>query len=149
MPSPGEDIQSWSVTAANNGTADPLIDWHEGQTRASVNNSSRSEMAALAKYRNLLNGSIVTTGAANAQQFLSGVNYTGTLPAAIPTGLRATLKVGSGLTNNASMTLNMDGLGDVLVNTADGVNLRGGEFVAGGYVDLLYNGTNWIFLYSR
>jgi hypothetical protein len=144
MPSPGEDIHSWSVTAANNGTADPLIDWHEGQERASVNNSSRSEMAAIAKNRNLLNGSIVTTGSANAQQFLSGVSYT-----SIPAGLRATLKVGSGLTNNASMTLNMDGIGNVLVKTANGDNLRGGEFVGDGYVDLLYNGTNWIFLYSR
>jgi hypothetical protein len=145
MPSPGEDIQSWSTVAANNGTADPLIVWSEGQARASVNNSSRSEMAAIAKWRNLLNGSIVTTGTANAQQFLSGVNYT-----SIPSGLRATLKVGGGLTNDASITLNMDGLGDVLVKTAaDGLNLKGGEFVAGGYVDLLYNGTNWIFLYGR
>src|SRR5262245_38228734 len=123
MPSPGEDIQSWSVTAANNGTADPSINWAEGQTRASVNNSARSQMAAHAKSRNLNNGSIVTTGSANAQAFLSGLTYT-----TIPTGLRATLKVGAGLTNTASTTLNMDGLGGVLVKTADGNNLLGGEF---------------------
>jgi len=144
MPSPGEDIQSWSTTAGNNGTADPLIVWSEGQARASVNNSARSEMAAHAKNRNLFNGSIVTTGAANAQQFLSGITYT-----TIPTGLRATLKVGAGLTNDASLTLNMDGLGDTLVKTASGDTLLGGEFVADCYVDVLYNGTNWIFLYSR
>src|SRR5262245_50177769 len=144
MPSPGEDIQSWSTTAANNGNADPLIVWSEGQTRASVNNSSRSEMAAIAKHRNLNNGSIVTTGTANAQAFLSGLTYT-----SIPTGLRATLKVGSGLTNDATMTLNMDGIGAVTVKTANGDNLGGGEFVANTYVDLLYNGTNWIFLYSQ
>jgi hypothetical protein len=144
MPSPGEDIQSWSVTAADNGSADPLINWVEGQTRASVNNSSRSEMAAHAKHRNLLNGSIVTTGTGNAQAFLSGLNYT-----SAPTGLTARLKVGGGLTNDASITLNMDGIGDVLVKTATGDNLKGGEFVADGYVDLLYNGTNWVFLYGR
>src|SRR5262245_27117309 len=144
MPSPGEDYQSWSVTATSNGNADPLINWQEHQTRASVNNSSRSQMAAHAKNRNLLNGSIVTTGAANAQIFLSGVNYT-----TIPTGLIVKLKIGTGLTNTSSTTLNMDGIGAVLVKTANGDNLLGGEFVASGYVDLIYDGTNWLFLYGR
>jgi hypothetical protein len=144
MPSPGEDIQSWSVTAADNGTADPLINWVEGQTRASVNNSSRSEMAAHAKDRNLKNGSIVTTGTANAQAFLSGQTYT-----TIPTGLVVKLKVGSGLTNTSSVTLNMDGLGDTLVKTSNGSNLLGGELVSGCYTDFIYDGSNWIFLYSQ
>ena len=144
MPSPGEDIQCWSTVAATNGTADPLIDWHEGQARASVNNSARSMLAAHAKNRNLLNGSIVTTGSANAQQFLSGVGYT-----TIPTNLVVRLKIGSGLTNTATATLNMDGLGDTLIKTADGLDLKGGELVGDGYADLLYNGTNWIFLYGR
>jgi hypothetical protein len=144
MPSPGEDIQSWSVIASDNGSADPLINWVEGQTRASVNNSSRSEMAAHAKDRNLRNGSIVTTGTANAQAFVSGVSYT-----AVPSGLVVKLKVGTGLTNTASMTLNMDGIGAVLVKTSNGDNLLGGEFIANDYVDLLYDGTNWIFLYGQ
>src|SRR5262245_14669003 len=115
MPSPGEDYQAWSVTAGANGTADPLIDWHEGQARASVNNSARGMMAAHAKNRNLLNGSIVTTGTANAQAFVSGLTYT-----SIPTGLTVRLKIGSGLTNTGSTTLNMDGLGGTLIITADG-----------------------------
>jgi len=144
MPSPGEDLQSWSTTAASNGTADPLIDWHECQARASVNNSARSMLAAHAKNRNLLNGSIVTTGAANAQQFLSGLTYT-----TVPTNLVVRLKIGSGLTNTSSVTLNMDGIGDVLVKTASGDSLLGNEFPADNYVDLVYNGTNWIFLYSQ
>lgn len=143
MPSPGEDVQSWSTVAADNGSSDPLINWVEGQTRASVNNSSRSELAAHAKDRNLRNGSIVTTGTANAQQFLSGVSYT-----TVPTGLLVKLKIGAGLSNNASATLNMDGIGDVLIKTSNGENLRGNELVAGCYTDFVYNGTNWIFLYS-
>src|SRR5262245_52208629 len=141
---PGEDIYSWSVTAADNGTADSAINWQEFQTRASVNNSSRSELAAHAKHRNQLNGSIVTTGSANAQAFLSGNTYT-----TVPTGMVVRLKVGSGLTNTGQMTLNMDGIGAVAVKTADGVDCLGGEFVQNGYVDLLYNGTNWIYLYGR
>ena len=144
MPSPGEDIQAWSVVASNNGTSDPLINWAEGQARASVNNSARGQMAAHAKNRNLLNGSIVTTGSPNAQQFLSGLTYT-----TIPTNLIVRLKIGGGLTNTAPVTLNMDGLGDTSIKTADGVDCKGGELVGDGYVDLLYNGANWVFLYGR
>jgi hypothetical protein len=142
---PGEDIQSWSVTAANNGNSDSAIEWREGQTRASVNNSSRSEMAAHAKDRNLKNGSIVTGGSPNAQTFTSGVGYT----APIPTGLRVTLKIGAGLNNSGLTTLNMDGIGDTVVKLDNGNTISGGELVAGCYTDFIFNGTNWIFLYSR
>ena len=142
---PGENYQSWSVTAANNGNADTSIEWREGQTRASVNNSSRSEMAAHAKNRNLLNGSIVTGGTANAQTFTSGVGYI----APIPTGLLVKLKIGAGLTNDGPASLNMDGIGDTVIKTADGQNTKGGELVGGSYTDLVFDGTSWIFLYSR
>jgi len=140
---PGEDIQSWSKTANNNGNADGLIDWQEHQARKSVNNSARSMMAAHAKNRDLLNGTIVTTGTINAQAFLSGVVYT-----TMPSSLVVKLKVGAGLTNTGVMTLNMDGLGDVEVKNPDGSALQGGEFTAGRYVDLVWNGTNWIYSYS-
>jgi hypothetical protein len=143
MPIAGEDYQRWSTVAANNGDIDPLIDWQEGQARRTVNNSSRSELAAHAKNRVLNNGSIITTGTANAQAFLSGVTYD-----AIPINLRCMLKVGSGLTNTGPMTLNMDGLGNIEVKTETGNGFVGGEFVENRFVNLLYNGTNWIFLFS-
>lgn len=139
---PGENIQDWSTTAATNGTADTLINWAEGQPRASVNNSARSMMAAHAKDRNLRNGSIVTAGSANAQTFLSGLSYT-----AVPTGLRVLLK--NGFSNTAAMTLDLDGIGPVAVNNKVGVALIGGEVVANGYSEYLYNGTNWILLQDR
>jgi len=139
---PGEDIQSWSVTAANNANADSAINWAEGQPRASVNNSSRSEMAAHAKNRNLQNGSIVTGGSANAQTFTSGVGYT----APIPTGLRVLLKIGPALTSTAAATLEMDGLGAVAIKNQLGADLTAGAIVAGSYVEFLYDGTNWRLL---
>ena len=137
-----EDIQSWSVTAGSNANADAGINWAEGQARASVNNSARSMMAAHAKDRNLRNGSITTAGSANAQTFSSGVSYTGT----VPTGLVVKLKVGAALTNTAAMTLNMDAIGAVAVKDMAGRDPTGGAFIAGRYVDLVYNGTNWILL---
>ena len=59
------------------------------------------------------------------------------------------LKIGAALTNTATATLNMDGIGDTVIKTDIGEELGGGELVAGCYTDFLYDGTNWIFLYSR
>ena len=140
MPSPGEDIQAWSITASNNANSDPLINWAEGQPRASVNNSARSMLASHAKDRNLKNGSITTGGSANAQTFTSGVGYTG----AVPTGLRVLLK--AGFTNTGATTLNMDGIGDVAIKGQDGNDIGSGSIVIGQYIELLYNGTIWILL---
>jgi len=136
---PGENIMDWSTTAVSNASADSSINWAEGQSRASVNDSARSMMAAHAKDRNLWNGSIITTGSANAQAFTSGLGYS-----SVPTGLRVLLKLG--FTNTGSATLNMDSIGAVTIKNQVGSNLSGGELAANGYVDLLYNGTNWILL---
>jgi len=141
---PGENIQDWSVTAVNNSNSDTSINWAEGQTRASVNNSARSMMAAHAKDRNLHNGSIVTGGTANAQTFTSGVTYT-----TVPTGLRVLLKIGPSLTNTATATLEMDGLGAVGIKTIYAADLVGGEIVADSYAEFVYNGTNWVLLQAR
>lgn len=138
---PGEDIQSWSKTAASNGNADTLINWLEGQTRASVNNSARGMMAAIAKDRDLHNGSIVTAGTANAQTFLSGVTYT-----VIPTGLIVRLKIGPLLTNTGAATLAMDFLAGVAIKDQTGADIAANALVAGAYADFLWNGTNWILL---
>ena len=137
---PAEDYQSWSTTAGSNASADTGINWAEGQPRASVNNSARSMMAAHAKDRNLRNGSITTAGTANAQTFTSGVGYTGS----VPTGLAVKLKVG--VANTGAMTLNMDGIGAVAVKDMAGRDPSAGAFTLGQYVDLVYNGTNWILL---
>jgi len=138
---PGEDIQSWSKTALDNGNSDTLINWLEGQARATVNNSARSMMAALAKARDLQDGSIVTAGTANAQTFISGVGYT-----SVPTGLRVLLKIGPALTNTGATTLNMDSIGAVAVKTQAAIDFVGNELIAGSLREFCYDGTNWILL---
>lgn len=41
-------LWQWSTTAANNATADPSINWQEGQVPSTVNDSARAMMAAIA-----------------------------------------------------------------------------------------------------
>jgi hypothetical protein len=136
---PGEDIYSWSPSATLNGNSDTSINWAEGQPRASVNNSSRSQMAAHAKQRDQQNGSIVTGGTADAQTFFSGNNYT-----TVPTGMLVLLKIGPSLTNTGAATLNMDNIGAVAIKNQEGEDLAGGELNEGLYREFIYNGTNWL-----
>lgn len=139
---PGENIYAWSTTASANGNADTLINWQEGMPRASVNDSARGQMAAIAKNRNLQNGSIVTTGTPNVQIFESGMEFFDPPPA----GMRVLLKIGPDLTNTGSTTLAIDSTAAVTIKRQNGSNLEGEELRAGGYADLVYDGTNWILL---
>lgn len=43
-------LWQWSTTAANNATADPSINWAEGQAPSTVNDSARAMMAAIATW---------------------------------------------------------------------------------------------------
>lgn len=135
---PGEDIYAWSVTAATNGNADTSINFAEGQPRASVNNSARAMMAAIAKFRNQVSGAIGTTGTPNAQSFNSGNSYT-----SIPLNFRIQLFNGTGGQNTGPMTLDMDGIGPVGVVDTTYQPLIGEEFPAGNNAEFRYNGTTW------
>jgi len=141
---PGENIYDWSTTAANNDTADALINWREGMARAAVNDSARSLMAAVAKNRDLVSGSITTGGTVNAQTFVSGYNFA-SIPT-IPAGIRVVLKIGAGLTNTGATSLNMDNLGAIPIKSETGNDLVASMLVGGGYAEFRYDGTNWILL---
>ena len=43
-------LWQWSTTAANNATADPSINWQEGQAPSTVNDSARAMMAVIATW---------------------------------------------------------------------------------------------------
>jgi len=99
-------FNKWSKTAVNNATADSTIDWAEGQSPASVNDSGRAMMAAAAKYRDDISGSLATGGTSTAytvttnQVFASLSALSGNKIAIRPQAV-----------NGASPTLNVDGLG--------------------------------------
>lgn len=141
MPVPGENIYSWSTLAASNGTSDALINWAEGQPRASVNNSARSMMAALAKYLGLQGGPpILTGGSVNAYTFASGVGYT-----AVPYGLRVLL-TNNTATNTGACTINMDGIGTYPIHDQNGHDLLGGEWAQYTYAEFLFDSISWRIL---
>lgn len=125
----------WSKTAADNDDADSTVNWAEGQTAGSVNNSARALMASAASWRDDNNGTLSTAGAANA--------YTVAAPnivyAALVNGL--TLVVRANHTNTAAATLNVNSLGAKALRGHGDTALGAGQIVSGSNYVLHYNST--------
>src|SRR5690349_1177494 len=90
----------WSTTALTNGAADPSINYQEGQLPSTLNNSCRSKMAADARFLGDNNGTLTTTGSANA--YLLTINETW---AAHATGHLISFK--ANFSNTGAATLNV------------------------------------------
>jgi hypothetical protein len=139
----------WSTTALTNGSVDPNINFAEGQLPGTVNNSSRSVMAGIARRLADINGTLTTAGSANA--------YTIAAPNISYASLRSGLMIGfkASFTNTAAATLAVNGL------TAKSIRVIGpggeraivaGQIVSGGFYQLQYSSAansaagGWILL---
>ncbi|ULK99331.1 tail fiber protein [Bradyrhizobium sp. I71] len=133
-------LYKWSQTASVDATADSTINWAEGQSPASVNDSARAMMAAIAKYRDDMTGAIVTTGTATAyavssyQVFQTLAQLSGQVIAFTPHA-----------TNGATVTLNVDGLGAKPLRSAPSTDLPAGVLVQGTPYAALYNSSDAAF----
>ena len=131
----------WSRTAATNATSDALINWQEGQAPSTVNDSGRAMMAGLSAWRDDISGAIATGGTSTAytltsyQGFTTLAGMSGQMVAFTPN-----------LTNGATVTLNVDGLGAKALRQAPSTELLAGVLVAGTpYVATYFNATSeWI-----
>jgi microcystin-dependent protein len=127
----------WSRTAASNATADSNVNWAEGQSPSSVNDSARSMMASLAGYRDDIAGAIATGGTSTAytltsyQVFDTLAHMSGQIIAFTPHA-----------TNGASPTLNVDGLGAKALRQYPSVDLPAGVLVQGTPYVALYNNSD-------
>jgi hypothetical protein len=113
-------VFKWSTTAANNDDIDATINWQEGQSPASVNNSARAMMAAIAKWRADMLGTNSTGGSSTAYTATSSQGFT-----SLTSGVSITLFMHT--TNGASPTLNVDGLGAKAIRSAGGTTVGAGK----------------------
>lgn len=133
-------LYKWSQTASADATADPTINWAEGQSPASVNDSARAMMAAVAKYRDDIAGAIVTTGTSAAyavntyQVFQSLAQLNGQMIAFTPHA-----------TNGATVTINVDTLGGKPLRSAPGAELPAGVLIQGTPYVAVYNHADQVF----
>src|SRR4051812_16859932 len=137
-------LYKWSQTASADATADSTINWAEGQSPASVNDSARAMMAAMAKYRDDVTGAIVTGGTSTAfavntyQVFQSLSQLNGQIVAFTP---HVTNAAGS-----PNVTLNVDGLGAKSIRADPTTEMAAGLLVAGTPYVALYNNNTGLFL---
>lgn len=135
---------SWSKTAASNATADSTINWAEGQSPSSVNDSARAMMARTAEYRDDVAGASVTGGSSTAftlvsnQVFDTLAHMNGQVVGFVPF-VSSTNTVGN------DVTLNVDGLGAKPIRMQPGVALPGGTLVSGTPYIVVYNNSDGVF----
>jgi microcystin-dependent protein len=133
-------LYKWSQTASSDATADSTINWAEGQSPSSVNDSARAMMAATAKYRDDIAGAIVTGGTSTA--------YTVSSYQVFDTLARLngqTIAFTPHTTNGATVTLNVDALGAKPLRTAPGVELLAGTIIQGTPYVAIYNNNDGAF----
>lgn len=133
-------VYLWSQTQATNATADPTVNWAEGQAPSSINDSARNMMASVAKWRDDIAGAIATGGTSTAytvtsnQAFDTLAHMSGQLIAFTPH-----------TTNTGTTTLNVDSLGAKPVRSAPNVEIPSGTLIQGTPYLALYNNSDAAF----
>lgn len=133
-------LYKWSQTASADATADSTINWAEGQSPSSVNDSARAMMAAIAKYRDDISGAIVTSGTSTAYTLMSYQGFDnishlrGQLIAFVPHA-----------TNGGACTLNVDGLGAIPLRQINNIDLVAGVLVQSTPYFVVYSPTTGEF----
>lgn len=126
------NVSQWSQTAASNNSASPN-GFPEGMAPSGVNDSAREVMAALAKLYACIDGSLTTTGSANAYVLSTGSSHA----ALADIGL---LVFRASFSNTAACTLAVDGLTAKNIYW-NGAALISGSIVSGDMVCVVYDPT--------
>lgn len=135
-------IWQWSETASSNASADPTVNWREGQPPSSVNDSARAMMAVLAAYRDDISGATVTTGTSVAYSLATNSAFAGETFTSI-NGQMFSFTVHT--TNGTGVTLNVDALGAKPLRSSPGIDLTAGVLVQGSPYVAIYNNANGEF----
>lgn len=130
---------NWSHTADSNGTADPSINFAEGQSPPSLNDSARALMAASAKFRDDIGGAIVTTGSGAAYVVASNSVFSAL------GSINGPIAFTPHTTNTGAATLNLDGLGAKPLRTSTGVDLMAGMLIGGTPYVVTYNASAQVY----
>lgn len=133
-------VWQWSQTAASNGNSDPNINFAEGMSPSAVNDSARSMMAQLAKYRDDQAGSILTGGTSTAYTATSNSGFS-----SLSALNGQTISFTANVTNSGASTLAVDGLAARPLRSAPGVEIPAGVLNQGAPYDALYNSSNGEF----
>jgi len=136
-------VKDWSTTAADNDDADASINWLEGQSPATVNDSARAMMAAVASWYALIDAGTVSGGTVAGSADAITLTCSPTV-SALAAGQRYLFKYTS-TGNTGAVTLNVDSLGATAVRYKD-VALVSGDIATSDWVFVVYDGARFQML---
>lgn len=125
------EINDLNVTDASNTARFP-----EGMSPPDINDGARALEGIIARWNKDTDGSVASTGSANAYVFAANQTLS-----AYYDGL--TITFDANFTNTAAPTLNVDSVSADSIVWPDGGTLTGGEIVSGAKVTVRHDGTNW------
>lgn len=135
---------TWSQVPLANSTADSTVNWREVQDPTTVTPSMRSMMAAIAKWRDDRNGSVLTGGTGSALTITTNQGFT-----TLEDGFHVTARMSA--TVQAGATLEVDGTGAKAIQTEAGNTVLASELVTGSLQTFTYNQAEdaWVALNPR
>jgi microcystin-dependent protein len=125
----------WSKTASANGTADPTINFAEGQAGSTLNDASRNAMAALAQWRDDTSGALLSTNTGATYQITSNEAF----PTPPPNGQFITFM--PNVTNPANALVSLDGGTAFPIQTSPGNAVGAGVMAQGTPYGMTFNAT--------
>ena len=125
------EINDLNVVDASN-----IARWPEGMAPSAVNNAGRADEGLLARWHKDTNGSVVSTGSANA--YVVAANQT---LSAYYDGL--VIGFDANFANTGAATLDVDSVGAATIKKHYNLDLASGDIETGQKVVVVYDGTNW------
>lgn len=127
----------WSKTASGNATADPSINWAEGMSPSSVNDSARAMMARLAECRDDISGLLATGGTSTAYTLTTNQGILNPPTTTVPQdGQQVVARFHTA--NGAAPTLTVDTGSAYPIQTAVGVAVPNGTLATNGVYRLTF-----------
>lgn len=140
VPAAYSAVWQWSETASSNASADPAINWREGQPPSSVNDSARAMMAALAAYRDDISGLLTTGGTATAYTVATNQGLCAA-PSTVPQDGQQ-LSITMSATNGVSPTLTADSCNAYPIQSSAGVAVGAASLIQGSPYTMRFSVSN-------
>lgn len=126
------NISEWAITAAGNNTGAPPDFPVENQSANSVNDTMRENMAAVARWYQDTNGTLVSAGTGNAYALTTNNGH-----AALDD--QSLIVFRADRANTGAATLNVDSLGVRDIRSPSGAPLVSGDILANQIVQVVYD----------